>query len=59
MGKNNALVQITKTDVKPVNKKTTAPVKISYGKLNIEFSNGITREDLNVIIQAFGGKDVL
>lgn len=34
-------------------------VKISYGKLNMEFTNGLNVEDLKTIIQALGGKDVL
>lgn len=52
------LVQVTKKE-----KHKEAPgkslVKVNYGKLSIEFSNGLTVENLRTIIQALGGKDVL
>lgn len=52
------LVQVTK---KEEHKETSdkSLVKVNYGKLSIEFSNGLTVENLRTIIQALGGKDVL
>lgn len=52
------LVQVTrKVERKEASDKSL--VKVNYGKLSIEFSNGITVESLRTIIQALGGKDVL
>ena len=55
---NNSLVKIEKKRTKPV-EVSKSPIKISYGKLNMEFPNGLKTKDLKAIIQALGGRDVL
>ena len=54
----NSLVKIEKKRTKPV-EASNSPIKISYGKLNMEFPNGLKTKDLKAIIQALGGRDVL
>ena len=54
----NSLVKIEKKGTKPV-EASNSSIKISYGKLNMEFPNGLKTKDLKAIIQALGGRDVL
>ncbi len=54
-----SLVRITQKKENIHIEKEQSSIKVSYGKLSIEFSNGITTENLRTIIQALGGKDVL
>ena len=53
-----SLVQLTKRE-NEAKSESNAMVKVCYGKLSIEFSNGLEVEDLKAIIQALGGRDVL
>ncbi len=53
-----SLVQLTKRE-NETKRESNAMVKVCYGKLSIEFSNGLEVEDLKAIIQALGGRDVL
>ena len=53
-----SLVQLTKRE-NEIKRESNAMVKVCYGKLSIEFSNGLEVEDLKAIIQALGGRDVL
>ncbi len=54
----SSLIKIAqKEEPKQANKESS--IRVSYGKLNIEFANGLTTENLRTIIQALGGKDVL
>ena len=53
-----SLVQITRKE-NEAKREFNAMVKVCYGKLSVEFSNGLEVEDLKAIIQALGGRDVL
>ena len=53
-----SLVQLTKKE-NEAKRESNAMVKVCYGKLSVEFSNGLEVEDLKAIIQALGGRDVL
>lgn len=54
-----SLVKVAPKEEAKLTEKESSSVRISYGKLTIEFSNGLNSKDLKVIIQALGGRNVL
>ena len=54
-----SLVKIASKEENKFAEKESSSVKISYGKLSIEFFNRLDSKDLKAIIQALGGRNVL